>query len=754
MTGEISGVPTVDTTAAFALRITDSHAPPQSDTQPFTLRTVLEIDGPDVVSIATIPSFIREHTDYALTLTATADDTAKGQSNIDFAEYYIGAISTPGTGYPMQPADGAFDSPVEGIVGSVDTSGWRGPDPVTVILRARDVHGNWGSPAGIAVPVVDGTAPSAVTDLSARALPTLEELPVTVAAVSGEDAGSPADNLLDGNWLTAWQTEGTAEARDEFVVLDVGEVMSLAGVSLTPGRLRTLFPEDFRIETSVNGSDWTTCSVVAGFLAGRGPYFWQFESVDARYVRIIGAGRYFPRDKTYYWQIADAKVYSLLDSRLELSWTAPGEDGHFGGGAAAAYDLRLLCNGTFEPGEFVQQDRDATTPAPAAPGSTETHVIDFGEFVAEACLALKSADEVPNWSAISNIVQAPCEVNGFIYTFLNDESTCYAGIRPRWGFYKGADIRGARICFSTHPGFPLRPMTRPDGQMDKTVRLPVIGPMYNRWQPSVGQWRLLKRIVLPEGVLYWRAEGMSRRLGTVYGPTRKLFFECGEVRDLAVTGSHEAAGMEAVWPSPNMPPTFTWTDNTEWLKYFFIDISTNPDIPPRSPRETFSLGRRGIEGNVYTPNVAEWRRMRQLASGSDGQLYWRVRVQDRDRALTYVSAAKQLLVDGGQWTLHAPVSDPGTGEPLYSWTHTGEGLTRFQMEFSANEQFARSPRYTLKVTPKPGEGSSCVLNATNVRRLQLLAGRNDVATLHWRVTGTTADRAFTATSPPSTCPTP
>ena len=419
------------------------------------------------------------------------------------------------------------------------------------------------------------------------------------------------------------------------------------------------------------------------------------------------------------------------------------------GNAAEQYDMRFRINEAFEAWEFGSLERDLTTAAPQAPGLRETHVAEMGEGVSEAWFALRSGDEVPNWSGISNIVRAAFGTDGFTYTFLEDGETCYAAIRPVWELQAGDSIRGARICFSTHPGFPLRPQKREDGQMDRSVRFGLAGGP-GRWQPSVGQWRLLKRMVLSEGVLFWRAEGISRRWGAVYGPTRRLSFECGEVTDLAVRGSHEKAGAEAVWPSPGAPPRFAWTDNTEWLKYFYIDISTDPNIPLRSPRETLTLGRRGVEGDSYTPTVFEWRRIRQLASGSDGLLYWRVRVKDGDRALTYVSGAKPLIVDGGEWALNAPSTDAGTGMPLFSWSHDGEGLSRFRMECSTDDAFNPSPRYTLKVPLRPVEGSSYAFTAIDLRRIELLAARNGVGRLHWRVTGETADRAFSATSACST----
>ena len=241
-------------------------------------------------------------------------------------------------------------------------------------------------------------------------------------------------------------------------------------------------------------------------------------------------------------------------------------------GAASEYDLRYGVS-EFRASGFEACTRDTSVAAPQEPGTPESHLLDVGEFCLSSFIALKVADEIPNWSAVSDIIEVPTDLLGFVYTYLPDDETCVAAYRPRWEFYKGSDIRGVKISFSPNRGFPLRPVTRPDGQVEKTLRFP-IGAMYNRWQPDRGPWKRIKQTVLSDGTLYWRLEGASRSLGTIYGPTRCVHFETGEVTGLTVSPSHDVSTETAVWPTTENPPTFSWTDATEWMRYFYVDVST------------------------------------------------------------------------------------------------------------------------------------------------------------------------------------
>ncbi len=91
-----------------------------------------------------------------------------------------------------------------------------------------------------------------------------------------------------------------------------------------------------------------------------------------------------------------------------VTWQAPGDDGTVG--QASTYDLRYSINTPITDANFYNMPSQ-TTPAPGPPGTRQCV-----EVTLEPCYryywALKTADEVPNWSPISNVptAVAPCYV--------------------------------------------------------------------------------------------------------------------------------------------------------------------------------------------------------------------------------------------------------------------------------------------------------------------------------------------------------
>ena len=100
-----------------------------------------------------------------MTLTGTATDSSRGNSNITGAEYFIGGDPGAGNGVVMCAADGSFDSPTEGLLAIVPTTGWA-PPQMKINVRARDAAGNWSTAQEIFIPVRSSTPPGAIINLS------------------------------------------------------------------------------------------------------------------------------------------------------------------------------------------------------------------------------------------------------------------------------------------------------------------------------------------------------------------------------------------------------------------------------------------------------------------------------------------------------------------------------------------------------------------------------------------------------------
>jgi hypothetical protein len=75
---------------------------------------------------------------------ATISDTLTGLSIVDGAEAFLDSVGSTGTGFSMQPYDGAFDSTLEVVLDTIAVSGWMAGDTHTFYVHGRDEYGNWG----------------------------------------------------------------------------------------------------------------------------------------------------------------------------------------------------------------------------------------------------------------------------------------------------------------------------------------------------------------------------------------------------------------------------------------------------------------------------------------------------------------------------------------------------------------------------------------------------------------------------------
>ncbi len=86
---------------------------------------------------------------------------------------------------------------------------------------------------------------------------------------------------------------------------------------------------------------------------------------------------------------------------VTLTWTAPGDDGDQG--IATVYDLRYSTS-LISEANFSQATQATGVPAPQIAGSAESFTVTGLDPSTTYYFAIKTADEVPNWSAISNVV--------------------------------------------------------------------------------------------------------------------------------------------------------------------------------------------------------------------------------------------------------------------------------------------------------------------------------------------------------------
>ncbi|MBD3235182.1 MAG: hypothetical protein GF330_00570 [Candidatus Eisenbacteria bacterium] len=109
-----------------------------------------------------------------------------------------------------------------------------------------------------------------------------------------------------------------------------------------------------------------------------------------------------PGDVTPPDAIADLEVTDIDEDSATLRWTAPGDDGATG--TASSYSVRYARDAITE-NNWSQAMVAAGPPAPGDAGTLETFTVTGLSELTIYSFAVKTADEVPNWSALSNVVQ-------------------------------------------------------------------------------------------------------------------------------------------------------------------------------------------------------------------------------------------------------------------------------------------------------------------------------------------------------------
>lgn len=159
-----------------------------------------------------------------------------------------------------------------------------------------------------------------------------------------------------------------------------------------------------RFEYDLDSSGWTPLDIGATFtIPTGGQHTLQYRSIDNANnhsdiltVRLIV-------DDTPPSAITDLAIDSVSVNTISLSWTAPGNDDT--SGRAATYDLRYSTS----PIDSTNFDSASTVdhlPSPQTSGSLESFTLTGLNPNTTYYFALKTADEAPNWSDISNLVSA------------------------------------------------------------------------------------------------------------------------------------------------------------------------------------------------------------------------------------------------------------------------------------------------------------------------------------------------------------
>ncbi len=83
---------------------------------------------------------------------AKLSDWGEGNSNVVAGEVFVDEEPGPGgSGAPLTPNDGAWDSPIETVHAAISTAGWGTGTGHKIYIRGLDSRGNWGSPVNYTI---------------------------------------------------------------------------------------------------------------------------------------------------------------------------------------------------------------------------------------------------------------------------------------------------------------------------------------------------------------------------------------------------------------------------------------------------------------------------------------------------------------------------------------------------------------------------------------------------------------------------
>jgi len=121
---------------------------------------------------------------------------------------------------------------------------------------------------------------------------------------------------------------------------------------------------------------------------------------DGSNTRIGYATSVAAPDITPPTAITDLATSNPMPDSITLTWTAPGDDGDVG--TASEYDIRYYTS-PIDEGNWDDATEVIGEPPPKSAGSEESFVVTGLSPGITYYFAIKTADEVPNWSDLSNV---------------------------------------------------------------------------------------------------------------------------------------------------------------------------------------------------------------------------------------------------------------------------------------------------------------------------------------------------------------
>jgi alpha-tubulin suppressor-like RCC1 family protein len=317
-----------------------------------------------------------------LTWTSPGDDGNTGTASTYDVRYSTSTITDANWG----SASECTSWPAPKVAGSHEAFKAFGLSPNTIYyfaLKTADEVPNWSGlsnvPSGQTAVAADTTPPAAVTGLAASGATTAS---VTLTwTAPGDDGSAGTASTYDIRYSTAAMTEANwasaSQCSGEPAPKVAGSAETFTVTGLSPDTTYYL-----AIKTADEVPNWSALS-----------------NVPNRQTAVAA-------DTSPPAAVTGLAASGATTTSATLTWTAPGDDGS--AGTASTYDVRYSTTAITEA-NWVSASQCSGEPTPKAAGSAETFTVTGLTANTTYYFAMKTADEVPNWSALSNVVSKKTE---------------------------------------------------------------------------------------------------------------------------------------------------------------------------------------------------------------------------------------------------------------------------------------------------------------------------------------------------------
>jgi phosphodiesterase/alkaline phosphatase D-like protein len=247
-------------------------------------------------------------------------------------------------------------------------------------------------------------------------------------------------------------------------------------------------------------------------------------ALSAAFVTLIGA-------------VSTAQAQTGAWNSVTLSWTTPGDDSLTG--TASQFDIRYSTS-AITAANFASATRWTGAPVPAAPGTHQSTVVTGLSPATTYYFAMKTADEVPNWSGLSNVVT-------------KTTTAAPDTVRP-------AALADVQITGSTETSFALRWTATGDDSLTGTATSYDV--RYSTSPITAANWASATQAtgepapVAAGGTQTWTLTGLTRQ--TTYYVAIKVLDEAGNASALSNSLSGTTPDLTAPAAVRDLAVGFVW----------------------------------------------------------------------------------------------------------------------------------------------------------------------------------------------------